>query len=82
MSIGEPKIGVANVHNSDDYKRGYRQGYQDGLDAARILYDPYMPVAPVLPNALNKTCKTCGIKLDRAMGYVCYHPECPSKIFC
>jgi hypothetical protein len=25
-------------------------------------------------------CKTCGMKFDGPMGYVCHHPCCPSRI--
>ncbi len=84
MSCGEDCKckGKKDVHSSDDYERGYRQGYQDGLDNARKIYDPYMPVAPVLPSTLNNSCKICGIKLDRVMNYVCYNSGCPTRVTC
>lgn len=49
----DPKIGVANVYNSNDYERGYREGYKDGLDAARKLYSPLLPVDPFFSSTLN-----------------------------
>jgi hypothetical protein len=63
--------------DNDDYKRGYREGYQDGMDAARKMYDHFMPVAPLLPpiNVTNK-CRICGIDFQNAMSYVCYVPNC------
>jgi hypothetical protein len=65
---------------NDDYKRGYREGYQDGMDAARKLLDPYLPIAPVLPTVPSRTCRVCGIDLSKATGYVCYNGSCPSRV--
>lgn len=67
----------------DDYKRGYREGYQDGMDAARKELNPLLPVVPVLPhvNTVSK-CKLCNIVQSGAWGYVCYHPNCPTKTSC
>jgi hypothetical protein len=27
-------------------------------------------------------CPVCGIDQSNAMGYVCYHPNCPTKLSC
>lgn len=66
----------------DDYKRGYREGYQDGMSAARKLLDPYLPIAPILPTVEKNRCRVCSIDFSKMTGYVCYHPKCPTKVTC
>jgi hypothetical protein len=69
------------MKESDDYKRGWYDGYQAGQkDSTRnnITY-PAIPVTPSI-RASNR-CNTCGIDFgDKTWGYVCNHPNCPSKI--
>jgi hypothetical protein len=65
------------IGDNDDYKRGYREGYQDGLDAARELYGPLLPVAPVMPKVPERCCIICGIDFSKSMGYICYNTVCP-----
>lgn len=79
--------GTKDVHNTDDYKRGYREGYKDGMEIARKLLDPFIPVSPVLPNdgftQDMRGCNICGIDFSKGVwGYVCNHPQCPSRITC
>jgi hypothetical protein len=69
--------------NDDDYKRGYREGYQDGMDSARKLLDPYLPIAPVLPPfnfTPNLVCKICRRDLKGVSNYVCAISSCPSNV--
>jgi hypothetical protein len=76
------KIGVANVYNTDDYERGYSKGFLDGFQAAREnpnLISPNIPTPAPNPAAVY-TCRTCGIKMSGAWGYVCNLDNCPSKI--
>ena len=66
------------MKESDDYKRGWYDGYQAGQkDSFRppVTY-PAIPV-PVM----NSICGTCGIDFgNKTWGYVCNHPNCPSRI--
>lgn len=66
---------------SDDYKRGWYDGYQAAQkDSTRntITY-PAIPVTPSI-RATN-ICNTCGIDFgNKTWGYVCNHPNCPSRI--
>ena len=73
--------------NDDDYKRGYREGYQDGMDAARKLLDPFLPIAPTLrPPKLkvtdNMVCGLCRRNLAGLINYVCSISSCPSNAMC
>ena len=36
-----------------------------------------MPTYPMIPET---HCSVCGMKFDGPMGYVCYHPRCPTGI--
>lgn len=68
----------------NDYERGYSKGFLDGFQAARS--DPSL-VSPNVPNdgaAKNITgCKVCSIDFSKGVwGYVCNHPNCPSRITC
>ena len=65
---------------NDDYKRGYREGYQDGVEYARELYGSLLPIAPVLPTVVPNRCNVCGITFEGAMGYVCTNPRCPTRV--
>lgn len=81
-----PKTGgLTNVHGTytyDDYKRGYREGYQDGMEYARKLYGPVFPAGQELPNVSYTGCKVCGMEFGKPMGYVCPRYECPTKVSC
>jgi hypothetical protein len=74
--------GIKDVHNTDDYERGYSKGFLDGFAAARR--DPSL-VYPHVPNDgftedMTK-CKVCSIDFSRGVwGYVCNHPKCPTKV--
>lgn len=62
---------------SDDYKRGWYDGYQ----AAKREQSVNIPTTPFIPPLQSSNaCKTCGMIFNGAMGYVCYHPNCPSKV--
>ena len=53
---------------SDDYKKGYRDGYRDGL-------------ADSSNNVIAYTaCAVCGLRIDKPMGRVCYHTNCPVRV--
>lgn len=49
----------------------------------RHLSGPQHMPYPTFP-LVNQTpgCRVCGMKLDRAMGYVCPHPRCPTRVTC
>ena len=34
------------------------------------------------PLQVPSGCSVCGLKMDGPMGYVCSHPNCPTKITC
>ena len=71
--------------NDDDYKRGYREGYQDGMHAARRLLDPFLEIAPVFPSVNftpNLVCRLCRRDLKGVSNYVCSISSCPSNLQC
>lgn len=61
---------------SDDYKRGWYDGYQAAKKEQSTVNIPTI-AAP----SLSTACKICGIDFGSGpMGYVCNHPKCPVKI--
>jgi hypothetical protein len=74
---------------SDDYERGYREGFLAGFHAARdndSLMSPNIPIPRNIP--IPGECSVCKIKwtdpLGRsiAMGYACCRGDCPAKSTC
>lgn len=74
------------IADSSDYYRGFH----DGFKAAQKAQD-YPKIYPTQP--LTRTedlmwpdrmprCGVCKIDMSRAMGYVCHHPNCPTKVTC
>lgn len=66
---------------SDEWKKGYSEGFSDGyMKAYRELTD----TKPIPWNQHMTTewkgCRVCGMKWDKPMGYVCPRSDCPSKI--
>lgn len=64
-------IGVQSP--SDEYKRGWYDGYQA---ARRDLTNTQHYIPPLNP----AICKGCGIDLSKATGYVCNVNNCPTKL--
>ena len=65
---------------TEEYKKGYREGFLDGFHAARdneSLMSPNIPTGKFATATLN--CHKCGIRLDNAMGYVCPDNNCPTQ---
>jgi hypothetical protein len=62
------------MKESDDYKRGWYDGYQ-----AAQRHNPTITQPPItIPNT---KCLLCGIEFGTgAWGYVCHHSNCPTKI--
>lgn len=58
---------------SEEYKRGYRDGFADGWDQARFITPTLAPTVQE-----HGTCKVCGMKFTGAIGYVCSNLRCPS----
>jgi len=42
---------------------------------------PYPPVTPG-PFGTEIICPVCKVDLEKCTGYVCNHPNCPSKVVC
>ena len=69
--------------SDDDYKRGYADGFRDGHKAGRDFYEQNTFWRNNPPGAPSYGCSVCGLSWkDGAMGYVCGHPQCPSKVTC
>lgn len=43
---------------------------------------PYWPSLPDRDNGDEARCRVCGNRYKDMNQYVCYHPNCPSKITC
>jgi hypothetical protein len=70
---------------SDDYKKGYADGFRDGHKAGRDYVESQPPGIwrnnP--PGSPAYGCPVCGLSSkDGVMGYVCYHPQCPTRVTC
>lgn len=64
---------------SDDYKRGWYDGYQAAQKDQTKIYPP-IPLPPI--NTPVMRCNVCGMEFKNAMGYVCNNPSCPTKVTC
>jgi hypothetical protein len=74
---------------SEEWKDGYKQGFQDGMEIGKLWKDQM-----VLPPSVGRLdygeqkCKVCGMSFTdslgrlKPMGYVCSHNNCPSRITC
>lgn len=63
---------------TDDYKRGWYDGYQAAKKEQQINY-PAIPLPNV--NSIPNRCSVCGIEWGSgAWGYVCTYPKCPSGV--
>lgn len=83
---------------SDDYKAGWYDGYQEAMKAQDypkiyptitspiktedIMWPDRLPSTSPFPPTMTTSCNTCGIKMNGAWGYVCNHPNCPTKVTC
>jgi hypothetical protein len=82
---------------SDDYKRGWYDGYQAAQkDSTRIYPTQPLPARtedimwpdrlpttqPFPPTMTTNRCDTCFIEMKGAWGYVCHHPKCPTRVTC
>jgi hypothetical protein len=69
---------------SDEYKKGYREGFDDGFKSAeRLLSRGVMP-GPAQPFSGDYCgCQVCGMSWkDGPMGYVCSRSDCPTRVTC
>lgn len=57
---------------SDDYKRGWYDGYK----AAKYPY-PQHPITPTPTGQVQLACSKCGMLLNGVMGFVCPNQDCP-----
>ena len=71
---------------SEDYKRGFKEGFDAGYKTAERQFreknPQYAPLPYVHPatNVNDLTCSVCGrYQGITVMGYVCPHPKCPTK---
>jgi len=65
------------TNDNDEYKRGYREGFQDGFHAAR---DNSSLMSPNIPMPQVKACYKCGINFANMTGYVCPDNRCPIQL--
>jgi len=67
---------------SDEYKRGWYDGYQAAKREQPPINYPAIPMPsfPMPSYIPTNRCNTCGIEFKGAMGYVCNHPNCPTRI--
>jgi hypothetical protein len=67
------------MNESNEYKRGWFDGYQEALKQK-----PPTTVVPTIPfpyrNAAGQSCIVCGIPFQNAMNYVCSNFSCPNKL--
>jgi hypothetical protein len=63
---------------SDDYKRGWYDGYQ----AARKDWTENFRYVPSIRQTIENRCVMCGKDLNQLTHYVCGQPYCPTKVSC
>lgn len=67
--------------STNDYTQGFKDGFAAGLEEGKKL----APVKSSDPWGLGPLvgstgCLVCGRYDNAAMGYVCTHPKCPSRV--
>lgn len=71
---------------SEDYKRGFRDGFDAGLEEGKKLSASKLdwPKFPYYPDPqMNARCHVCGMDFSKGVwGYACPHPQCPSRVTC
>jgi len=84
------------MNESDEYKRGWYDGYQAAKEDKTKIYqtqplgpaktmdiqwpDRIPTTMPFPPNHYSNVCTLCKIDLNKATHYVCSHPNCTSQI--
>ena len=67
--------------SEEDYKDGFTDGYKTGWAAAEAAFKKKDLEEKVKNHKFEKGCAVCGIgKNGEPFGYVCQHPECPTKV--
>lgn len=67
---------------SEDYLKGFTEGFKSGFEAGKASNSPTIRPVPRAYPADVIGCNVCNKKFETAMGYVCSHPQCPSRITC
>ena len=65
-----------SANESDDYKRGWNDGFTAAKKSMYVQPMPVYPVSAPVGQALN-TCFKCGMAWSGAMGYYCPKTDCP-----
>ena len=83
--MSEKKIAPnpASLLESDDYKRGWYDGYHAAKKEQRN--DEFPTVPPPMPstNKYSGICSVCGMDFTKSIfGYVCPNYNCPIKVTC
>ena len=48
-----------------------------------IMWPDRLPTtSPIPPDMTYVRCQYCGLKSNDVTGYVCYHPNCPTRVTC
>lgn len=75
---------MKNFAQPSDYERGFR----DGWEAAKQEFEknktkiyPPIPMPPINTIPVMR-CGVCAMEFKNAMGYVCHHPNCPTRVTC
>lgn len=61
---------------SEEYKKGYREGWADGYQQAKKEFGWFTPTLPYQGDMMK--CPVCGRSGVHAS--VCSHPQCPAKV--
>lgn len=65
--------------HSDDYKKGWFDGYQAGKAVSWPL-SPADVTGQPLKSTKNLACKTCDMSFEKIMMYSCPRSDCPSRV--
>lgn len=64
---------TSGINESDDYKRGWYDGYKAAKQATGWNPQPFMPMPVTEPQI---KCDKCGMVWKGVMGYVCPRQDC------
>lgn len=63
----------------EEYKKAYREGFQDGYAAyQRAVLSPYIPQ----PTPPKPQCPVCFMDWSKPLAYCCPRSDCPRAVFC
>jgi hypothetical protein len=75
--------GFAAAKKAQDYPKIYPTQPLGPTKTMDIQWPDRLPTtSPIPPRMMYDSCLFCGLRSNEVTGYVCYHPNCPTKVTC